>query len=579
MAFCEQCGSELKLGDRFCTECGAPVKGPQPTSANEETQEVPVNNGTVTVNQENTFSEVTINNGATYDYAPSGANDNGGTYVYTPNDANDNGGTYGYAPNGANDNGGTYGYAPNGTNGNGGTYGYAPNGTNAMAGAYNTANNMGTATPTKKKKKFPIVLVIILIIALVLAVVGICFGISRSKTMDINEYTTVEFSGYETVGKAEVCIDEARFYADFIKKSNIKNKPKNLDDIESLDALLDTGVSIADIDENIDYELDKEEALSNGDNVNLKWKINADYLKKNYGVKIKSEDAKFTAEGLKEVDIFNPFDDINVIFSGVNGKGTCEIEVTSKDDIYDGIYFTMDKSSKLSEGDTITVTFGEARGEELVEYCADHYGMLPKETTKEYKVEGLGEYISSTSQLSNEAIAEMTDKATELFRNDIENANLGELNAKVNGNECVGAVVIYNRDGSGNKIDIVCKLDVTITSQKQSGENILTYYRTASFYDVAVNKNNECSYDLEHCDVNDNSTFEYKTTFKFVGRVKWAAKVYGFESLDDITSFIADTYDVAYDVDSNLASSAEGADSEDENAEGEDTESQEESEE
>ncbi|SDB25825.1 zinc-ribbon domain-containing protein [Pseudobutyrivibrio sp. YE44] len=529
MAFCEQCGAELQAGNLFCAQCGTPVRGAGPVPENNQVEEnvqvaeatpvapvqeatpaapvqeatpvapvqeatpvAPVQEPTPVAPAQEPVYSAPVNNGPVYTQP-----------VYTE-----------------------------------------------------PVYNQAPPAPAKKKKKFPVVAIILLVIFVILAVVGIFFGISISKTMNINDYTSVEFSGYDTMGKAEVVIDEDKFMEDFGKKANKKNKPHNMSDLE----------------DGIDYELDKETDLSNGESVELTWDIDADYIKKTYGVKLKFTDTNYTVGGLEQVDTFNPFDDMTLEFSGVNGKGQCSVKVTNEDTMYDDLTFSLDKSSDLSEGDTVTVTFGKGHEDDLNEYAAEHYGTIPTETEKEFTVEGLGEYVSKVSQLSEEAIKEMGDKAAEVCKDDIEKTDLGDLSVKVDNTETAAAFVILNRDGSGNKIDFVVKLDVTITSAKQSGEEKITYYRAASFYDVAVNKDGECSYDLNNYDLDDHSAFEYRTNFKYSGRLKWSIKFFGFESVEDANTFISENYDVAYDIDSSLAPASEGE-------EAEDTEASEESEE
>ena len=89
----------------------------------------------------------------------------------------------------------------------------------------------------------------------------------------------------------------------------------------------------------------------------------------------------------------NPFEAITVTFQGIDGKGEVLVEMpeASAEVNYSQIDYEISKENKLYQGEQITITA-----------TSDEYRLT--ETTQNYIVEGLDEYLKDPAELSQEAL-------------------------------------------------------------------------------------------------------------------------------------------------------------------------------
>jgi len=137
-----------------------------------------------------------------------------------------------------------------------------------------------------------------------------------STTVDLNKYMTIEVTGYDSRGTAKYTFDRKSFIEDYSDKIKINSKKSS--DTASLGLMLDMSPAELLLDSCVKYELDKSKELSNGDVVTLKWNCEDNLAKENFNVKLKYSDIKHKVSELKEVDKFNPFDYVEVSFSGIS---------------------------------------------------------------------------------------------------------------------------------------------------------------------------------------------------------------------------------------------------------------------
>ncbi len=248
-------------------------------------------------------------------------------------------------------------------------------------------------TETNEKKgsnKFLLCAFIIVVIAVAAVVV---YMMNAPKEIDVNDYITVKFSGYDTMGEAKVSFDSEEFFYDFSQVVKLSDKIQKEYDMSGLGDMYDFfkngAFGAMDLQTRMDYELSASDGLSNGDNVTVSWAVDTDYIEKHYGVKLLIDAQTLTVTGLDEVTTFNPFDDLKISFEGANGEGTVVLDITSEDEIYEGITFRSDKTSGLSNGDEIVITYGANFGKDLESYCAQNYGKVPDTIEMEVTVDGL----------------------------------------------------------------------------------------------------------------------------------------------------------------------------------------------
>ncbi len=378
-------------------------------------------------------------------------------------------------------------------------------------------------------KKVPVYAWIIIAVVIVAAIVGGVFAYKVTHTIDINEYLNVEFNGYDTVGTVDVELDET-FWEDLYEKASFKDKAK-LEKEDYFDVYYTEGDYMqSELGNKIKFEVDPEDNLSNGDEVTVSWKVKTDSIKKKYGVTIKSEDKVFTVEELEEVESFDPFEAIEVTYSGISGDGEINIEVTSDEDIYDDFSFSASDDYYLSEGDVVTITFAPYYDEEdLKEVCAEEYGMVPTEVEKEYTVEGLGHYVESIDEFTETSLADLITEGSAQAESD---ANLSEYET-LKSCSYKGAYLLQSGDTTeGNEVYLVFECVVDLTDSDSDATDTVTYYPVIEFSNVSINDEGVCAYGS--CYGSVYNSFDYESSF---GKGFY---YYGFSSLDDVKTQMAD---------------------------------------
>ena len=190
------------------------------------------------------------------------------------------------------------------------------------------------------------------------------------KTVDLNKYLTVEYESYNTVGKASVSFNIDKLVEDYSHKIKEKKASEYLSNSElrEMFSYIYSG------------NLDKDSKLSNGDIITFSWDISsvdAIDIKEEYNCKIKFEDAQFTVEGLEELQTFDPFEDIEVTFSGISPDGSININNIK----YQELDISCNKNEQLSNGDSVTITINDPYND-ITDYFIENYGMIPSTLSK-----------------------------------------------------------------------------------------------------------------------------------------------------------------------------------------------------
>lgn len=242
----------------------------------------------------------------------------------------------------------------------------------------------------KKKKKWILPTCIsaaVLAVAAVVLFVINPFGIGAGASININDYISFASSGYEGYGVATISIDSRRIRKEVEEKFNVSKEVKKLMKDYSQDA---TDVLV---NSYLEYSLEPSVNLSNGSQVQLKWKIDKDKIRENFGIEIACDDKQFVAEGLEDVGTLDPFAGATLVYKGMSGKGTVSINWNKNENpAVDYMAYTFDKSKDLSNGDVITLTADIAVTETRF---ISKFGAIPAERTRTYVVDGLGEPLYS----------------------------------------------------------------------------------------------------------------------------------------------------------------------------------------
>ena len=237
-----------------------------------------------------------------------------------------------------------------------------------------------------KKKKFPVWIPIVGGVVLVGLAVLLILLFGAKQKINMNDYVKVKFDGYDTIGKAEASFDTKAFRKAFDEKLKWKKKAYEEQYGSPVDFLIKVYTGA----------LSKTEGLKNGEKVTYKWNLSEEFPKNIMNANISAEDFEVEVEGLEEVEVFDPFKDLEVVFGGVNGYGYLkEIHSSPENDEY-GLYvypedFNVQYDHKLSNGDEIVVKIMDEDDKAHVEFLAEAYGIVPSALSKTIVVSGLEE--------------------------------------------------------------------------------------------------------------------------------------------------------------------------------------------
>lgn len=392
--------------------------------------------------------------------------------------------------------------------------------------AVNDAVNQVKKLP--KKVLFGGIGAIIAIIAIVVAV------LTATPTINLDKYTTVSYSGYDTYGTATVTVDWDKIEKDY--KGKIKYTSKAKDSLNQLGTLGQLATSYDPVNELsalVSYSLDKNSQLSNGDKVKVTWKVDntlEDYLKCNIKY---NNDKEYKVEGLEELKKVDIFKNVTVTFSGLSGEGEAKVEYKDDDLSY---YLTVDKTYDLSNGDEVTISMSD----DLIQTFAEKYGQLPKKSSKKYTVEGLGEYVTKKSQITEDFTKEAKAQADDVMKAKAADAKTNNKVTDVT-YEYVGDYLEVRKDTAdswysshSNYYGLVYKV------VGSSADATTSLYMVVQFNDVLVNDAGECSVDFNDYDMPHADGVSVGNTWAFL---------YGYETLDGLKNGLdSDAENYTYEV-------------------------------
>lgn len=354
-----------------------------------------------------------------------------------------------------------------------------------------------------KTKVFAAVGVIAAVIILVIV------GVSAPKTIDLDQYLTVDYSGYDGYGVADYDFDTDTFLNE--NASKMKLKGSGAGNITSTRSVLEDVLAFY-----TDVSLDKSKDLSNGDKITVKWVVNAQQLEaveNQYHVKFKYKDREVTVANLQEVDKVDVFSSMVVDFSGISGNGTAEIDASTLPQEFSSYYFTVDPSRGLSNGDVVTVSVNENNIQEM----AESFGKVPESSSKEFTVSGLEEYLTTAADLTDDDLAAAKSQAEDLI-------NSKFANEKHSDGETILSIdylgyyflidkswkedIAYGFGAEINYIDLVYKVTYHVYDDEKV-TNDQVYYAVVSFPDWIKQTDGTITADVMDGSIRGDSVYGY----------------------------------------------------------------------
>ena len=381
--------------------------------------------------------------------------------------------------------------------------------------------------------------------AAVIAAGGWAFA-NRTPTIDVSKYMTLSADGYNTVGKLNIDFDTDKLEQDYGKQiaTRFKKQMKNLKDdtygLSSLTASLYDGYE-ADLfaETCATGSADKTKGLSNGDVVTYTWDDNSDEAEEAFGVKVKYTDITYTVSGLASVNTFDAFDGVDVEFSGISPDGRATVNSLPTAAEAQGLYYTLDENSGLSNGDTVTLTVHSNRDD--FSDCIDKYGAMPQATEKTFTVEGLNEYVTSADTLSDSVLVSLQNQAEDVLNAYIAKSWDSEC-VTLKGMSYLGYYILTpkNKDNYGASQDVII-LPYQVTSHNhfeddkgQVYDADVSYYWYIAFRNVSKDADGNIAGGLDDY-YTANASFDVKTGLDD----GWWEKYWsydGYQTLDELYS-------------------------------------------
>ena len=399
--------------------------------------------------------------------------------------------------------------------------------------------------------------------AAVIAAGGWAFA-NRTPTIDVSKYMTLSADGYNTVGKLNISFDTEKLEKDYGKQiaTRFKKQMKNLKDdtygLSSLTASLYDGYETDLFAETCATgSADKTKNLSNGDVVTYTWDDNSDEAEEAFGVKVKYTDITYTVSGLASVNTFDAFDGVDVEFSGISPDGRATVNSLPTAAEAQGLYYTLDENSGLSNGDTVTLTVHSNRDD--FSDCIDKYGAMPQATEKTFTVAGLNEYVTSADTLSDSVLVSLQNQAEDVFKSYA--AQRFSNGQTFKGMTYLGNYILTpkNKDSWGDKDRIVLAYQVTVHHDYTSELNT-TYDADDSFFWYITFNN--VSKDADGNIASGLNDYDTPTTFVKIdsGVQKYSFssstetwEYYGYASLDSLYNAAVNQYVENYNHQDNVA--------------------------
>lgn len=355
------------------------------------------------------------------------------------------------------------------------------------------------AAPVKKPKK-PFVVAAVILAVLVSAVGIVWYIASRPVTVNLDNYVTIDYSGYDTMGTAYVTLDESAFLADYKDKIKIRDAYSNTISDFIVDNNYVSAAAVLLYSGYLQASLDTDTDLTNGDTVTVVWDCEDELVETYFNVNLKHSETEYTVSGLQEIETVDVFEGIEVEFSGT--APDVSAEVVSTNGWLDTWDYTLSPKVGMENGDTITVSISDDAAETLLET----YGVVPESQTTQVTVSGVDYYATSLDDITEEALAEMQAQSEDEFNaSEVATWAAWDEDISLTSMEYVGCYFLHIKDydawSDTNYIYLVYK----ITAKQQDTEH--SYYWFTRFTDGIVQTDGTFSIDYRDYDTPSNSFY------------------------------------------------------------------------
>ena len=273
---------------------------------------------------------------------------------------------------------------------------------------------------------------------IVLAFIGCLFLIgmtalaaynNRPVKIPLDKFYQVEFTGEDGLGEGKLIFQKEDFEKNYLGK--IKRKGRHRKRSRGILGMV-TNLFLKEAEKEIilsevEYavmqlpELSEESQLENGDHVSLSCKEDLSWIEKSYNVKLLWEDKDLVVKGLYERTDVNPFDFLDIQFTGNSPQMRVELALKNAPSWMELGDVNISKREGLASGDKIQVTFYQ----ELTRKAEkEHIYFL--ETEKEFEVPKANAYWTSGKDIPGDTLRLLQEAFMDSLRWEMTGGTAGE---------------------------------------------------------------------------------------------------------------------------------------------------------
>lgn len=317
------------------------------------------------------------------------------------------------------------------------------------------------------------------VLLLLLIIIGVVIWLQPEK-IEVDQYVTVEYEGYDGYARAHVELDELALYEAMMEATG-----QSVSDYADIDSLWDLGgavydgVSLYTCIDTIELTPSKTENLSNGDTIDVAITYDNEVARK-MDIEFVGDSVSVTVEGLKPVQEVDPFEDLKVTFTGIAPSGQVEFEYTGSNENISSYNFEADRYDGLRNGDMVTITYNVSDEDTL------YYGYVLSTKEKQYEVSGLQEYADSYADLTADFLATLKSESEDTIYSYI--ANNYDSSCTMTNLEYCGYIMNCIKDASGyvdsyNDLYLIYRGDV---SHSKGEFNTTKVYYPVQFENILI---------------------------------------------------------------------------------------------
>ena len=224
-----------------------------------------------------------------------------------------------------------------------------------------------------------------LLLSVLLVLTGTAVWFFTFDTIDLNEYVTVSYTGYDSAGTADVRLRDSKKYGYFLESAECHLAEKN-------------------------------GKLKNGDILKLTFTYDKELAKQNH-LRVKTEEGEVTVSGLPEgieLSADDIFEGLHMTYEGMAAMGSVTISNESTDEFLQNITYQMiDQQDFYDLGETFRIT-AELDSKDALEK-GYHITAEAEELTREYPAESDQRYLTDPSEITPEILQELNRAGASLF--------------------------------------------------------------------------------------------------------------------------------------------------------------------